>query len=156
MVEVDEATGERTPFAPGTLTDLTRLESLTGLRELTVLGQPLTSLDGLEAMQDLECLEVNYTWEVEDFSAVFALPNLKELTLPGVNLTSIQGIQNLTELEEVTLSWNDELDDLTPLLELPNLRHVRVSDTMEKALESIEGADYDFELEIEKSDNGNE
>ncbi len=81
---------------------------------------------------------------------------LRLLELPGVGVTNTQGIRNLGELEEVMLSWNDGLRDLTPPLELPNLRHVKVSDNMEEALRSIDGADVGFELEIEESHDEND
>ena len=81
---------------------------------------------------------------------------MRPLELPGVGATNIQGIRNLGELEEVMLSWNDGLRDLTPPLELPNLRHVRVSDNMEEALRSIDGADVGFELEMDESHDGND
>ncbi len=90
-------------------------------------GQPITSLDGIQDFEGLERLN-----------------------------TDIQGIRNLGELEEVMLSWNDGLRDLTPLPELTNLRHVKVSDNMEEALRSIDGADVGFELEIEESHDGND
>ena len=52
-------------------------------------------------------------------------------------------------LIELAIPWNRDLTDLTPLLSLEDLEYVRVSDDMEKALESLAGQEYGFELEIE-------
>ena len=136
----------------GTMTDLTRLAPLTGLKELKLCLQSMTTLNGLEQLQNLEMLSINWTHEMEDVSAAFALPKLRELFVDGVGVRSLEGVQNLTDLEEVSVAWNEELKDLSPLLELPNLRSVKVSSNMEEALASIEGKDYGFELEVVQAD----
>ena len=58
-------------------------------------------------------------------------------------------VRNHPELAELDIPWNDKLTDLTPLLELENLQKVRISANMEAARASLEGADYNFMLEIE-------
>ena len=149
-------TGEEFSGHMGTMADLTRLAPLTGLRELRLYAQGMSSLEGIQQLQSLEDVNINWTQTIEDFSPLFALPELRRLEVLGANVTSIQGIQNLTQLEDVVLSWNQELEDLTPLLACPNLEHVRVSSNMEGALASLEGAEYTFELEIEQAGGGEE
>ena len=55
----------------------------------------------------------------------------------------------MTDLLILDIPWNDKLTDLTPLLELENLQKVRISANMEAAQASLDGADYNFRLEIE-------
>ncbi len=52
------------------------------------------------------------------------------------------------ELEQIGIPGETGVTDLTPLLSLPNLRFVRVTRNMDRALRSIEGASYGFDLEI--------
>ena len=51
-------TDSRTPVKTGTMTDLSRLSRMTGLKELVICCQPLTSLDGIENMTKLERVEI--------------------------------------------------------------------------------------------------
>ena len=53
------------------------------------------------------------------------------------------------EMEDFNFSWSEKVTDLTPLLELENLRHVKVSRNMDKAIDSLNGQNYQFELEID-------
>ena len=73
----------------------------------------------------------------------------RECTAEDVNALFAEFVRNHPELEELDIPWNDRLTDLTPLLELENLQKVRISANMEAARASLEGADYNFMLEIE-------
>ncbi len=66
-----------------------------------------------------------------------------------VNALFADFVRSHPELEEVAVPWNQAITDLTPLLELENLRYVRVCYDMPAALESLEGQNYAFQLEIE-------
>jgi len=106
---------ERYPVEPGTLTDLTCLQKLTGLRELTVCAQPqLTSLEGIQAMGDLKDLDVRQCPALTDGSAAFTVQSLEELRFRFTGVRSIQGIQNLYALRMLDLN-NNPVDDLSPL-----------------------------------------
>ena len=52
-------------------------------------------------------------------------------------------------LRELWIPWNPGITDLTPVLALEELEYVRVSRNMEKAIASLDGQDFGFELEIE-------
>ena len=54
------------------------------------------------------------------------------------------------ELRVLWMPWNESIDDLTALLELPELERVDVSYTMEKAVQSLEGKKFGFELIVEQ------
>ena len=73
----------------------------------------------------------------------------RESTAGDVNALFAEFVGNHPELEELEIPWNEDLTDLTPLLELENLRKVRISANMEAARASLDGADYNFGLEIE-------
>ena len=106
---------ERYPVEPGTLTDLTCLKKLTGLRELTVYAQPqLTSLEGIQAMGDLKDLDVRQCPALTDGSAAFTVQSLEELRFWFTGVRSIQGVQNLYALRMLDLNDNP-VDDLSPL-----------------------------------------
>ena len=230
----------------GSITDVSIFKDLTGLKQLKLINQPLTTLEGIQEFSELEELTVACCWELKDVSAVFSLQGLKGLNLQGAPITSIQGVQNLSELNSLELSdtqikdlgpfyesdfisshtdegfdfgftgtpctdlqplkmvahysmlrvfghpvkqWleavretridgimvhvesNDmlkklteqhpelvnmhiqrstDVTDLTPLLSLEQLEYVRISSDMKKAIKSLEGAEYRFELEIEE------
>ena len=53
------------------------------------------------------------------------------------------------ELTRLWLPWNQALTDLTPLLELENLETVRISTDMRKAIASLDGQAYSFDLQLE-------
>ena len=117
---------ERIPVEPGTLTDLGRLEKLTGLRELTVYAQPqLRSLEGVQAMGDLVTLNINQAASLTDASAAFTVQSLEELRLRYTGVTSLQGIQNLYALRMLDLNDNP-VEDLSPLDGCPALEDVHV------------------------------
>ena len=52
------------------------------------------------------------------------------------------------ELEELQIPYNEEITDLTPLLELRELRRVVINRDMKKAVDSLQGKQLGFELEI--------
>ena len=73
----------------------------------------------------------------------------EECTAEDANALFAEFVRNHPELAELDIPWNDKLTDLTPLLELENLQEVRISANMEAAQASLDGADYNFRLEIE-------
>ena len=53
------------------------------------------------------------------------------------------------ELRALFLGWAEDITDLTPLLQLENLEKVSVHRDMKKAIASLDGQSYGFELEIQ-------
>ena len=53
------------------------------------------------------------------------------------------------ELENMNIPWNHNVTDLSMLADMPNLRFVSISNTMEKAVQSLQGRELRFELEIQ-------
>ena len=115
---------ERVPVKPGTLTDLTCLEKLTGLEGLTVYAQPqLVSLEGVQGMDELKRLNINQAAALADASAAFTVQSLEELSLRFTGITSIQGVQNLFALRQLHVN-DSPVTDLSPLTSLSNLEDV--------------------------------
>ena len=244
----DKQNDKESDIPEGSFSDLTPFYQMTGLRRLNVAAQPVTGLDGIQALSELEGIEFKCCNKLTDISPLFAVQNLRWIRLEGCSrVTSIQGIQNLPRLTELNINrtvvsdisplascdfseaeevggfrfemddnpvkdftalgsvshfaelvlnnmdcglwmpclkgvridefgacncrftaeslaafmsdhpevrrldipWNDKLADLTPLLGLENLETVRVSDNMKKAIASLDGMDYGFELQIQ-------
>ena len=110
-------TGEETPIEKGTMIrNLDAISDLTGLREITLVNQPLKTLDGIQNFPEVEKLVLRWCDGLTDTSAVFSMQDLRELRLTDCQVESIQGIQNLRELQILDIS-STKITDLTPLAE---------------------------------------
>lgn len=105
---------EETELAPGTMTDLSALEKLTGLRELEIYAQPIETLEGIQNFGELESLHINNCPKLTDVSAAFTLQGLRYLGFGNCPVESIQGVQNLHELHSIGF-WGTKVRDLSPL-----------------------------------------
>ena len=150
----------------GVITEIGMLKDLTGLKQLRLIGQPLTSLDGIQEFMNLEELEIAYCFDLKDASEVFALQGLKKLILSGTGITSIQGVQNLTDLKNLDICDTDvksleplkecsfaladegfilniagtDIADLTPLQSIPRYEELEIwGYDAEKWLPAVEG-----------------
>ncbi|MBQ9250566.1 MAG: hypothetical protein IJ179_11555 [Oscillospiraceae bacterium] len=110
----DRQTDEEIPVGTGSIEDLSLFENLTGLRDLTLAAQPLRSLDGVQALSQLEWLKVDHCYGLADASAAFALQDLQGLELRYTGISSIQGVQNLALLRQLNVS-STAISDLSPL-----------------------------------------
>ena len=113
----DRTTGEETFAIPGSMTDLTRLSPLTGLKRLSISCQAIENLNGIDGMLDLEEVSIQDCDRLKDISILFTLENLHRIGVWNSPVQSIQGIQNLTQLTEVSLS-NTEIRDMSPIEEV--------------------------------------
>ena len=112
----DRATGEETIVdAVGTtLTDLSRLSALTGLENLALWYQPVTNLDGVQALENLRNLEVKHSPDFADASAAFTVQTLERISFSHTGLASLQGVQNLPVLRELHID-DTKVTDFSPL-----------------------------------------
>ena len=138
---------EKIQVTTGSLANLERISKLTGLRRLEIVEQPLTSLEGMEGMTELEECRLADCTELKDVQILFTMEKVRNILLQNVPAESLQGIQNLTELEQLEL-FHTGITDLSPLTELPKLKIVRVSEEMQEAIKNLEEAEYTFEVEI--------
>ena len=112
---VDRKSGEMTPAGPGVIDQIGSLQKLTSLQTLRLFDQPLTSLQGIQALGNLTMLEIR-NCPVTDAAAAFTLTQLEWLILSSAQITSIQGVQNLTNLTGIDLS-NSKVEDISALKE---------------------------------------
>ena len=113
---VDRAGREETPVRMGAITDLSAFSALTGLKNLTLICQPIESLAGLENMEKLKALELKGCPKLTDLSPAFAVQNLEKIWIEHTPVSSIQGVQNLYRLNELVLNGT-QVSDLSPLTE---------------------------------------
>ena len=111
---VDRNTGEQTEVKTGGMSDLSALAKLTGLRRLELFALPITSLDGIQIMSELEELRIQNCPNLRDASAAFTLQGLRRVEIGRCPITSIQGVQNLMELSSLAI-YETKVKDLSPL-----------------------------------------
>ncbi len=120
---IDRDTGEREEIPTGTMTDLSRLSVLTGLKNLNIQNQGLESLEGIQYLGNLEDLCVEACYSLTDASAAFTMQNLRRLQLTNAPITSIEGVRNLTELEELKI-WFTQVESIEDVQGLSKLRYL--------------------------------
>ena len=109
-------TDSRTPVETGTMTDLSKLSRLTGLKDLVICCQPLTSLNGIEKMMKLERVEIQQAPELKDIGPLQGLENLQWLTLREIGAEDYNVLGKLKKLREIRLYNN--LKDISFLKDL--------------------------------------
>ena len=114
----DFDTNETTPVegGEGIVSDIDFIGKLTGLRRLSLVDQPIESVDGIQNFGELEFLTLNNCEDLTDISPVFTLQNLRYLSLDSLPIDSIQGVQNLPYLWELKIG-ETRVTDLSPLAE---------------------------------------
>ena len=88
------------------LSDLSGLESLTGLRQLLLRGNLVSDLSPLAGLIDLQHLDLSDNM-VTDFSPLFALYDLQKLNLSDNYVTDLSPLAGLSDLEVLILNDND-------------------------------------------------
>ena len=144
----DRATGEQKKIdRPGTrITDLSKLSVLTGLEELVLWWQPLTDLEGVQALENLQRLRVMFSPKLTDVSAAFTLQGLREINFERCPVASIQGVQNLYGLEELQIC-NTKVTSLEGIEGLKHLRQVRVAGTNIRDFSPLGQVDFTWAAE---------
>ncbi len=102
----------------GALTD----EDFASITEFSYTGtaaKPLSSLDGIEQLENLESLAIENAG-LTDLNALASLQNLKSLSLRGNRIQSLAPLSQLAQLEKLDLIHN-LIQDVAPLAGLENL-----------------------------------
>ncbi|MER2183777.1 MAG: hypothetical protein ABTA22_09675, partial [Clostridia bacterium] len=159
------------------VTDLSPLKGKTKLRSLSFNRtkimdySPLAECDFSYAANECGGLNIDIdNHNVKDFSFLAACPKFNWMSMGGINpdkwMPHVENaqifniffgacnqkqfeafIENHPEIEQLHIQGT-QITDLSMLPALQNLRYVRISPNMKKALASLEGLDYSFELEI--------
>ena len=149
VVLTDRATDEEIARinAPGTLfMDFSKLAVLTGLEDLNFWYQPLSSLDGIQALENLKWLKTPFCLKLTDVSAAFTVQTLRELDFERCPVSSLQGVQNLYDLEVLQIC-NTKITSLEGIEGLKHLCMVRISGTRVTDLSPLAQADFTYAWE---------
>ncbi len=92
---------------------------LTGMKELTLHGCGITSLNGFEQLTGLTYLDIGSN-VLTDITPLAGMTGLKVLTINNSAVVDLSALQNMTALRELNLSMNS-IKDVTPLASLPAL-----------------------------------
>ena len=143
----DRATGEQTKIdKPGTwFTDFSKLSVLTGLEDLNLWWQPLTDLEGIQALENLKWLKVQFCPKLTDVSAAFTLQELREINFERCPVASLQGIQNLYDLERLGIC-NTKITSLEGIEGLTHLCQVRLAGTNITDFSPLAQADFSYAM----------
>ena len=159
------------------IANLRRWNTWQRLRSLTLSGQGVKSLAGLESIEHLEQLTL-LNLRMENLSPVRELSRLRELTLrmpaAGLDLASVSAIPRLRSLviddaavtdhealyvpslkalgkavalEELTLFCTVEDGNLLPLAELPRLQKVRLASNIGADVDALRAARPDLSID---------
>ena len=131
---------------------------------LWINDAPIEDYSALSSVPVFRILEIN---NIDDVTYLSYLKNVEIHRFSACNsFKNVQGkdsnalfadfLRNHPELRELVVSWDTEITDLTPVLKFQNLEYLRVSYDMDKAIKSLEGKDYSFELEIEGNESQDE
>ena len=119
---------------------------LTGLEDLNFWYQPLSSLDGIQALEELKWLKVEFCPKLTDASAAFTLQTLREINLERCPVSSLQGVQNLYDLEVLQIC-NTKITSLEGIEGLKHLSVLRVSGTYIKDFSPLAQMDFSYAME---------
>jgi Leucine-rich repeat (LRR) protein len=106
--------------------DLTPLQGLKGLTELTLRGQPLQSFDAVGKITSLKRLKLIGV-RLTDARALGTLTALEELDLENNMLRNVSGLGTLASLRSLRLNGNP-LDDVSALAGLKQLEQLSIDD----------------------------
>jgi Leucine-rich repeat (LRR) protein len=118
-------------FAPGSRT-LKSLAPLSRLQSLTLDLPKIDSLDGIQALQELQCLEIHYGRILRDITALLSLDKcLRNLGLEVCRkMERVEDvIGELTSLRKLSLSRNAPLDTIAFIEGLPELEEFTFCET---------------------------
>lgn len=119
---------ERLTLLNSPIENLNGIVKLVGLVYLSIanLGK-VTSLIGIDALRDLEVLEIDRCKGISSVSEAFSLSKLKNLFLLNTgDIETLRGIENLTELEQLIFDESTNIvdGDLSPILSLKKLKKI--------------------------------
>ena len=137
-------------LSPLTECDFAEAEQVGGF-DLSLDKIPCRDLSALSAIAHYRKLNVN-NLDAALWREAIRGCRIEELECvgSGIDNAALEGLlSEHPELRRLCLSWTQGLTDLTPLLELDALEEVRVSRDMQAAIDSLNGKDLRFRLNIE-------
>lgn len=117
-------------------TDLLILASLPNLRQLTLEGCSISSIDNLSGCQNLEYLDLSDN-SIRDFTALSFMTGLTQLDLSHNALTSLNAVSGLTNLQSLNVA-NNALTSIAPVAGCTQLKYLTVSNNTIATLNGVE------------------
>ncbi|MCL1866896.1 MAG: leucine-rich repeat domain-containing protein [Oscillospiraceae bacterium] len=118
------------------ITDISPLNSLIDLKELSLQGNNITDIEPLCSLINLNRLRLGYN-QITDITPLNILTNLENLYLESNRIVDISPFVALTNLEELYLESN-QIVDVSPLFDLTNLEFLNLNYNKINDLEQIE------------------
>ena len=156
LVELDIGSTKVSDISPLKAFNFAYATEQDGFR-LSISGTPIEDYSPLSSIPVLDYLDINNVDETRfilylknvEIHRISTCDSFKGINDENSNEQFAEFIRNHPELRELQISWNNAITDLTPVLNLKNLERLRVSYDMDAAISSLDGKDYEFELEIE-------
>lgn len=121
-----EALGLRALFVHGfNGTDTRQFGRLTRLQSLTILGSPISSLDGLAPLRELRSLRLGDMRKLQSLSGIENLVRVEKLEINRCRkIRTVDEISSLADLRELYLDNMGEIKSLKPLARLNQLHRL--------------------------------
>lgn len=129
--------------------DISLLSALMALKELNVSNNAITTLTGLDGMNQLEKLDMN-TNQISDISLLATIPTLKNVDLANNKVTDLAPLAKLKDLRQLRLNGN-QIEKVGDLDGNKELRKLWLSDNKIKNITPISGLPNLEEIAIKKN-----
>ncbi|OBR89825.1 internalin B precursor [Clostridium ragsdalei P11] len=121
----------------GAEADISGIEDMTNLQDLTISFGKIKNIDKLKELTNLKTLHLEGL-ELTDISWLKELKNLETLFLDGNKISDISVLKNLSKLESLSLKDNN-ITDISTLKKLPNLKEVYLNTNRVNNVNTLKG-----------------
>ena len=123
---------------PAAALNLSDLQYLLYLEELTIEGRELSDLSFLTGMTHLKKLDLSGCTISGDLSVIKTLPALEELSMRGCSISSLSFLEGAPSLKKLDLHSN-AVGNLSALASIPTLQHLDLGDNAVRDLTPLAG-----------------
>ena len=123
---------------PATALELSDLQYLLYLEELTIEARELGDLSFLTGMNHLKKLDLSGCTVTGDLSVIKTLPALEELTMQGCSISSLSFLEGAPSLKKLDLRSN-AVGNLSALASIPTLQTLELGDNAVRDLTPLSG-----------------
>jgi len=113
-----------------TLDNFKPFTKLTGLKKIYMFAKKISTLNGIEKLLNLQSLEIDYGYNLDNISALEDLNQLKELSLYACKkIVNVDKIAKITNLRYFSFDECGIIESLTPLIQCKFLKYVSFGNT---------------------------
>ena len=131
----------------GRFSNLSPLANLTKLQFLLARSCYIADISALVKLKNLEILNLENNYNIEDISSLKNLSKLRFLVLEGNQIKDLSPLSNLFNLNYLTLSGN-LISDISPLAKLNALEVLLLNRNQIKNIDALREMDYLSKLEL--------